>query len=79
MATHGRELLGEHYDEDHPTYEQIEALASEGRARKCRGGSAEELQGKVLRIVNRDDTSGYVVKNMESTGTATVLCYLQRA
>ena len=39
--------------------------------------SAEELRGKIFRIVSRDETSGYVVKNMETTGEGTTLCYLQ--
>jgi hypothetical protein len=39
--------------------------------------SNDELQGKIFRIVDKDDASGYVVSSMETTGTATVLCYLQ--
>ena len=26
MASNGRELLGEHYDKDHPSYEEITGL-----------------------------------------------------
>ena len=37
----------------------------------------DELRGKIFRIVDKDDASGYVVSPMETTGTATVLCYLQ--
>jgi hypothetical protein len=39
--------------------------------------SPGELRGKIFRIVSRDETSGYVVKNMETTGEGTTLCYLQ--
>ena len=39
--------------------------------------SAEELRGKIFRIVDRDEPSGYVVRNMETTGEGTTLCYLQ--
>jgi len=39
--------------------------------------SSEELRGKIFRIVDRDEPSGYVVKNMETTGEGTTLCYLQ--
>jgi len=39
--------------------------------------SLEELRGKIFRIVDRDEPSGYVVRNMETTGEETSLCYLQ--
>jgi hypothetical protein len=39
--------------------------------------SPEELRGKSFRIVDRDKPSGYVVRNMETTGEGTTLCYLQ--
>jgi len=38
---------------------------------------SEELRGRIFRIVDRDEPSGYVVKNMETTGEGTTLCYLQ--
>ena len=38
---------------------------------------ADELQGKIFRIANKDEASGYVVSPTESMGTATALCYLQ--
>jgi hypothetical protein len=37
----------------------------------------EELQGKIFRIADRDEPSGYVVRNMETTGEGTTLCYLR--
>ena len=37
----------------------------------------DELQGKIFRIVDKDDASGYVVSPIETTGTDAVLCYLQ--
>jgi hypothetical protein len=39
----------------------------------------QDLRGMIFRIVDRDEPSGYVVRSMESTGTSTVLCYLQAA
>ena len=39
--------------------------------------SSEELRGKIFRIADRDEPSGYVVRNMETTGEGTALCYLQ--
>jgi len=38
---------------------------------------SEELRGRVFRIVDRDEPSGYVVKNMEKMGEGTILCYPQ--
>ncbi len=77
MATHGRELLGEHYDDEHLTYEEIQELDLKVVTEKGETVPDEELQGKIFRIADRDDASGYVVSPMETTGTRTALCYLQ--
>lgn len=77
MASNGRELLGEHYGKDHLTYEEIEGLALEVVTEHGRTLDSEELRGRIFRIEDPDEPSGYVVKNMETTGTSTVLCYLQ--
>ncbi len=77
MASHGRELLGEHYNDEHLTYEEITELGLRVVTKKGETIPTEELQGKIFRIADRDDASGYVVSPTESTGTATVLCYLQ--
>lgn len=77
MASHGRELLGEHYNDEHLTYEEITELGLRVVTEKGETIPTEELQGKIFRIADRDDASGYVVSPTESTGTATVLCYLQ--
>ena len=77
MASTGRELLGEHYDDEHLTHEEISELGLKIVTEKGETIPNEELQGKIFRIANRDDASGFVVSNMESTGTRTVLCYLQ--
>lgn len=77
MASTGRELLKDHYDDEHLSYEEIREL---GLRLVTEGGEAipnEELQGKIFRIEDRDDASGYVVSPTETTGTRTVLCYLQ--
>jgi hypothetical protein len=77
MASHGRELLGGHYDDEHLTYEEIRELGLKVVTEKGETIPIEDLRGKIFRMADRDDASGYVVSNMESTGTGTVLCYLQ--
>ncbi len=77
MASTGKELLGEHYDDEHLTYEEIRGLGLKVVTEKGETVPTDELQGKIFRIADRDDASGYVVSSTESTGTATVLCYLQ--
>jgi uncharacterized protein YtpQ (UPF0354 family) len=77
MASTGKELLGERYDDEHLTYEEIRELGLKVVTEKGETVPTDELQGKIFRIANKDDASGYVVSPTESTGTATVLCYLQ--
>jgi hypothetical protein len=79
VASTGRELLGKHYDDEHLTYEEISGLGLEVVTEEGETVPTEELQGKIFRIVDRDDASGYVVSPTESTGTKTILCYLQAA
>ena len=79
MASPGKELLGEHYEEDHLSAEQIAELGLKVVAEDGRTVGSEGLRGKIFRIVDRDEPSGYVVKNMETTGPSTTLCYLQAA
>jgi len=77
MASNGKELLREHYERGRLTYEQIGDL---GLAVVTENGQtllSEGLRGKISRIVDRDEPSGYVVKNMETTGEGTTLCYLR--
>ena len=77
MLSNGKELLGELYGRDHLTYEEIENLELTVVTEKGETVSSEKLRGKIFRIVDRDEPSGYVVKNMETTGEGTTLCYLQ--
>jgi len=77
VASNGRQLLGELYERDHLTYEEIEDLGLTIVTEKGETVSAEELRGKIFRIVDRDEPSGYVVRNMETTGEGTTLCYLR--
>lgn len=77
MASTGRELLGEHYDDEHLTYEEISGLGLKVVTEDGETIPTEDIRGKIFRIVDRDDASGYVVSPTESTGTSTVLCYLQ--
>jgi hypothetical protein len=79
VASTGRELLGEHYEQDHLTYEEIEELSLKVVTQDGRTLDYEDLKGRIFRIVDRDEPSGYVVRSMESTGTSTILCYLQAA
>jgi hypothetical protein len=79
MASHGREILGEHYEDEHLTYEEMKELDVMVVTEKGEKIPLEELRGKVFRIEDRDEASGYVVSETETTGTREVLCYLQRA
>lgn len=78
-ASHGREILGEHYVKDHLTFEEIQALCLKAMTEGGEEVPAEEMRGRILRIQDQDDASGYVVREMETTGRSTTLCYLQRA
>jgi hypothetical protein len=77
MMSTGIELLGEHYNDEHLTYEEIRRLDLKVVTEKGEMVPTDELQGKIFRIADKDDASGYVVSPTESTGTATVLCFLQ--
>jgi hypothetical protein len=79
MASTGRQLLGDHYEDDHLTFEEIEGLGLRVVTEDGGNLGPEELRGRIFRIVDRDEPSGYVVRSMEVTGTSTVLCYLQAA
>jgi ribosomal protein S24E len=57
--------------------EEIEALDLRVVTEEGETVSPEELRGKIFRVEDRDEPSGYVVKNMETTGEGTTLCYLQ--
>jgi hypothetical protein len=72
MASAGRERLGEHYEQDHLTYEEIEGIRPD---LGFRGSQGQNLpHGRPGREPN-----GNVVKSTESTGTSAVLCYRQAA
>ena len=77
VASTGKELLRDHYTDEHLTYEEIEELGLKVVTEDGEAVPSEELQGKIFRIEDRDDASGYVVSPTESTGTNTILCYLQ--
>jgi hypothetical protein len=77
MASAGKELLGEHYDDDHLTYQEITGLGLEVVTENGESVPSNDLRGKIFRITNKDEASGYVVSPTESTGTTAVLCYLQ--
>ena len=77
MLSNGKELLGELYGRDHLTYEEIEDLELTVVTEKGETVSAEELRGKIFRIEDPDEPSGYVVRNMETTGEGMTHCHLQ--
>jgi hypothetical protein len=77
MASNGRELLGEHYRKDHLSYEELAHLDLRVLTEDGEDVPSEELQGKIFRIADKDEPSGYVVRNMETAGEATTLCFLQ--
>ena len=77
MVSNGKKLLGEHYERDHLTYEEMEDLEVAAVTENGETISPEELRGKIFRIVDRDEASGYVVRNMETPEEGTTLCYLQ--
>ena len=77
MASTGREILGEHYNDEHLTYEAITGLGLKVVTENGETVPNDELQGKIFRIADKDDASGYVVSPMETTGTVAILCYLQ--
>ncbi len=64
MASHGREILGEHYEDEHLTYEEIRGLGLKVVTEKGETVPTEELQGKIFRMADKDDASGYVVSTM---------------
>ena len=63
--------------EGSPNLRKLEDLELTVVTEKGETVSPEELRGKIFRVVDRDEPSGYVVKNMETTGEGTTLCYLQ--
>ena len=77
MASNGKELLGERYDRDHLTNEEIEDLELTVVTEKGEAVSPEELRDKIFCIADRDEPSGYLVRNTETTGEGTTLCYLR--
>lgn len=79
MASTGQEVLGDHYGEDHLSHEQIEGLGLKVVTEKGDTVPEEEVRGKIFRIVDPDEPSGYLVRSTETTGQQTTLCYLQPA
>jgi len=77
VASNGKELLRERYDRNHWTDEEIEDLELTVVTEKGETVSPEELRGKIVRIADPDEPSSYVVRNMETTGEGTTLCYLR--
>lgn len=79
MATTGQEILKEHYNDEHLTHEEIEGLNLKVVTEGGKTVPDEKVRGKIFRVVDRDEPSGYLVRSMETTGQQTTLCYLQPA
>lgn len=77
MAGEGQRLLGEHYEKDHLTQAEIEELNLKVVTEKGEQIQPEDLQDRVFRFADRDEPSGYVVRDMEGEEAATELSYLQ--
>jgi hypothetical protein len=77
VSSNGKGLLGERYERDHLTNEEIGDLDLTVVTEKGEIVSPEELRGKIFRIADRDEPSGYVVRNMETTREGTTICYLR--
>ena len=60
MASNGKELLGERYDREPLTNEEIEDVELTVVTEKGETVSPEELRGKIFRIADRNEPSGYV-------------------
>ena len=73
MVSNGKEVLGECCDRDHLTYEWIEALDLAVVTDNGETVSPEELRGKSFSVVERDEPSGYVVRNNHGGGDDTLL------
>lgn len=77
MAGEGQRLLGEYYENDHLTHSEIDELGLKVVTEKGEFIEPGEMRDKVFRVADRDEPSGYVVRNMEDEGAAQNLCYLQ--
>ena len=79
MAKQSEELLGKHHNGKLPTRGKVRKLGSEAATQNPTPVPQKEFQGEVFRFANRDDASGYLVRNMEETRGSTILTYPQRA
>ena len=76
VPSYGKELLGESYWRDPLTHEGIGALGVKAVTEEI---LAEQMRHRIFRFEHFDDASGYVVREMETTGSPTVHSYLKRA
>lgn len=68
MASTGKEILGEHYGDDHLTYEEITGLGLGVVTEKGETVPTDELRDKIFRIADKDEASGYVVALRRARG-----------
>ena len=59
MASNGRELLGEHYEKDHPTYEEIEGLDLTVVTKSSEAVASEELSRRSRALLSSASSLAY--------------------
>ncbi|HKH76292.1 MAG TPA: hypothetical protein VKA51_04970 [Rubrobacteraceae bacterium] len=79
ITSYSKELLGERYGRDPLRHEEIEALGLKAVTEEGEEMPAEQMRHRTFRLENPDDASGYVAREMETTGSPTVLSYPERA
>ena len=77
MAGEGQRLLDGYYDNDHLTHAEIAELGLKVVTEKGEEIEPGAMQGRIFRIADRDEPSGYVVRSMEDEDAASELSYLQ--
>jgi len=59
MASNGRELLGKHYEKDHPTYEEIEGLDLTVMRKSSETVASEELSRRRRALLSSASSRAY--------------------
>jgi hypothetical protein len=76
VTGYGKESSGERYGRDLLAHNKIEALDLKAVTEEIK---AEQMRHGIFRFENFDDASGYVAREMETTGSPIVLSYLKHA
>lgn len=78
MAGEGQRLLGKYYGKDRITHGEMEELGLKVVTAEGDEVQPEDLQGRVFRVEDADEPSGYVVRSMEDETAGHTLTYLQK-